>query len=153
MFAELLHKDLVVGNITSTTKAEALAEMLAPLEAVHPEIDRKRAHRILLEREGLGTTGIGDGIAIPHGKLAGLESIVVVAGRSPSGVPFDALDHKPCHIFIMVLAPEDAAGAHLRVLSQISRLLKDQTFRDTFLAASDSSELYGVLHSAARSLG
>ena len=108
-------------------------------------MDTDQAVRVLLDREKLGTTGIGDGIAIPHGKLEDIEKVIVIVGRSKSGIEFEALDHKPCSIFFLVLAPESVAGMHLRVLAQISRILKDETFRKEFLDAADSDALWKLL--------
>ncbi|GAB7022890.1 PTS sugar transporter subunit IIA [Salidesulfovibrio brasiliensis] len=142
---DYLEQDLVIPELASADKAGALGELVAPLGKRFPEIDTDAAYRVLLEREGLGTTGIGDGIAIPHGKLDTLERIVVVAGRSIDGVNFDALDFKPCHIFFLVLAPEQVAGMHLRILAHISRILKDESFRKGFMEAASGDELWKLL--------
>ncbi len=142
---DYLVKDLVLPELTSDTKSEVLTELVAPLGATNPEMDTDLAVRVLLDREKLGTTGIGDGIAIPHGKLEGLEKIIVVVGRSKSGLDFDALDHKPCSIFFVVLAPEHIAGMHLRILAQISRVLKDPMFRQEFMAAEDRDAMWKLL--------
>lgn len=145
---DYLAPSAVFADLGATTKAEILAEMVASLAAAHPELDPETATRVLMERERLGTTGIGDGIAIPHGKLPGLQDIVLAIGRSSKGVPFDSLDNEPCRIFFLVLAPVDAAGQHLRLLAHISRLLKSQDFRSAFLAASDHDALWRLLADA-----
>lgn len=145
---DYLAPSAVLADLGATTKAEVLAEMVAPLAAVHPELDPETAGRVLMERERLGTTGIGDGIAIPHGKLSGLQDIVLAVGRSATGVSFDSLDNEPCRIFFLVLAPADAAGQHLRLLAHISRLLKSQDFRAALLAASDHDALWRLLADA-----
>lgn len=142
---DYLEKNLVIPELASADKAGALGELVAPLAERFPEIDTDTAYRVLLEREGLGTTGIGDGIAIPHGKLDTIDRIVVVAGRSREGVDFEALDFKPCHIFFLVLAPEQVAGMHLRILAHISRILKDESFRKAFLEAETGEELWTLL--------
>jgi PTS system nitrogen regulatory IIA component len=144
---EYLEKDLVLPNLASGNKPDVLNELLAPLGDKYSKVDTDQAVRVLLEREKLGTTGIGDGIAIPHGKLENLESVIVVVGRSDKGVDFDALDHKPCTIFFLVLAPEQMAGMHLRVLAHISRTLKDETFRKEFADADSQSALWELLKS------
>ncbi len=140
-----LGKDLVLPDLTSDSKSEVLNELIALLGEKYPEMDTDQAVRVLLDREKLGTTGIGDGIAIPHGKLEGLEKVIVLVGRSKTGIDFDALDHKPCSIFFLVLAPEHVAGMHLRVLAQISRVLKDETFRKEFMDAADLDGLWQLL--------
>jgi PTS system nitrogen regulatory IIA component len=140
---EYLEPEYVLADVQAKTKKEVLREMLGPLQDM-PGVDPDKALDILLEREKLGTTGIGDGIAIPHGKLDGLGRIVLTVGRSAEGVDFQALDHRPCHIFFMVLAPEQAAGMHLRILAHISRLLKNEGFRDRLLEA-DADSLYKLI--------
>ena len=140
-----LDKDLVAPELSARTKSEVLAELVEVLSRKVPNLDPKTAHRILLEREGLGTTGIGYGVAIPHGKMASLKQIVLAVGRSEEGVEFDSLDFKPCFIFFLVLAPERAAGTHLRILANISRLLKDEDFRASFMDANGHDELWRLL--------
>ncbi len=142
---EYLDKDLVLADLHARTKSEVLAELIAPVASKIGSFDRDKALRVLLERENLGTTGIGEGIAIPHGKLDSVDRIILVVGRSTQGVDFDALDFKPCHIVFLVLAPEQVAGMHLRVLAHISRLLKDDVFRREFLQAEDQEALWKLL--------
>lgn len=146
---DYLQPDFVIGALASESKSEVLAELVAPIKAHWPGFDAKRALQVLLDRENLGTTGIGDGVAIPHGKMETLERIVIVVGRSSSGVSFDALDFKPCRIFFLVLAPEHVAGLHLRILAHISRLLSDESFRRAFLTAENDAALWQVLTAAA----
>lgn len=145
---DYLEKELIIPALASASKAEALAELISPLASITPSLDAENAVSVLLEREKLGTTGIGDGIAIPHGKLESLDKIRVIVGRSANGVEFEALDFKPCHIFFLVLAPEQVAGLHLRLLAQISRLLKDEHFRTAFLQAEDEEALWKLLKNA-----
>jgi len=145
---DYLADDLVLTELTSTDKEDVLAELVAPVASKLDGFDPRQAVRVLLEREDLGTTGIGDGVAIPHGKLEGLSGIILVVGRSLRGVDFEALDGRPCGIFFMVLAPEQAAGMHLRILAHISRLLKDEGFRSSFLKADDLTGLHKLLKNA-----
>jgi len=147
--SEYLRKDFIVANLAARDKPAALAELVAPVAAAFPEVDRALAQRVLMDREALGSTGIGDGVAIPHGKMELLQEIVIVVGRSEAGLDFEALDHKPCHIFFLVLAPERVAGMHLRILAQISRLLSSEAFREAFLAADTRERLWDVLQSHA----
>ncbi|MGE4555435.1 MAG: PTS sugar transporter subunit IIA [Desulfovibrionaceae bacterium] len=143
--AEYLEQDLIAPDLKAANKSEALTELIELVKLKHPELDSEEAFRVLMEREQLGTTGIGDGVAIPHGKLKSLERIVVVCGRSLSGVEFEALDHSPCAIFFLVLAPEQSAGLHLRLLALISRLLKNPEFRESFAEAEDRDGLWRLL--------
>lgn len=142
---DYLEKDLVLPDLTSETKSEVLEELVASLGEKYPEMDTDLAVRVLLDREKLGTTGIGDGIAIPHGKLEDLDKVIVIVGRSLSGVEFEALDHNPCFIFFLVLAPEQIAGMHLRILAQISRVLKDENFRNQFIDADGLDGLWKLM--------
>jgi len=145
---DFLKKDFVFPELTARTKSAALKELVRGLGEKMPDIDTDAALGVLVERENLGTTGIGDGVAIPHGKMESLNNIVLAVGRSKEGVEFDALDFKPCTIFFLVLAPEQVAGMHLRILAHISRLLKDEEFRKAFMGASDRDELWALLHRA-----
>jgi nitrogen PTS system EIIA component len=145
---DFLNKDLLLPELQARNKTEVLAELVAVLAQKVPSLDAEAAFRVLKDRESLGSTGIGEGVAIPHGKLEGLERIVLVVGRSSEGVDFDALDRKPCHIFFMVLAPEQVAGMHLRILASITRLLKDEAFRHAFLTAQDRELFWDALSSA-----
>ncbi|GAB6176637.1 PTS sugar transporter subunit IIA [Desulfobaculum senezii] len=145
---DFVDSDLIFPELSARTKSSVLAELVAGAAQHVQGIDPEQAKDVLLERESLGTTGIGDGIAIPHGKLEGLDDIVVVAARSREGVDFDALDFKPCHIFFLVLAPEKVAGMHLRILAHISRTLKDEKFRTAFLEAGDKDELVRLIKGA-----
>lgn len=140
-----LAKDLVIHELQASDKSEVLKEMVSTLKDAGLEVDVENALKVLNDREKLGTTGIGDGIAIPHGKLECLEEIVVVVGRSSEGVDFESLDMQPCKIFFMVLAPEQGAGADLKVLAQISRQLKDEAFRQAFIETDDKQELLKLL--------
>ncbi|MFU2208290.1 MAG: PTS sugar transporter subunit IIA [Desulfovibrio sp.] len=146
---DYLQPDFVIGELVSESKPDVLAELIAPMKARWPDFDDARARQVLLDRENLGTTGIGDGVAIPHGKMENLEQIVIVVGRSLKGVNFDALDFKPCRIFFLVLAPEHVAGLHLRILAHISRLLSDESFRHAFMSAENDAALWQVLTAAA----
>ncbi|MCF8105422.1 MAG: PTS sugar transporter subunit IIA [Desulfohalobiaceae bacterium] len=145
--SDYLDPDLFIYDLKGRDKSGVLLEMLSHLREKFSDLDPEKAHEILLERENLGSTGIGDGVAIPHGKMEELKNIVVIVGRSEQGVDFAALDTKPCHIFFLVLAPEDVAGQHLRILAQISRLLKDPGFRRDFIEAEDPRAFRELLKS------
>src|SRR4029453_15427940 len=105
-------------------------------------IDAGRLVEVLWERERLGSTAIGDGIAIPHGKLPGLKGVIGPFGRAVAGVDFDSLDGSPTHLFFLLVAPEDSVGQHLKALARVSRLLKDRAFRDKLIAAPDRAAIF-----------
>lgn len=143
--AEYLDKDLIISDLSARTKAEVLAELVSPLAAKYPHLDAGQMVQVLLDREKLGTTGIGDGVAIPHGKMDSLDRIYIIVGRSHDGVDFGSLDHRPVRIFFVVLAPSTVVGMHLKLLASMSRLLKDETFRQTFASSPGAVGLWAVL--------
>ncbi len=111
----------------------------------HPEIEKQEILHILLEREELGSTGIGDGIAIPHGKSPNITQIISGFGLSKTGIEFDSLDGKPAYLFFLLVAPENSVGIHLKMLARISRLLKNTDFRNKLLHANSQSEIYQII--------
>ncbi len=135
----------VVDDLRAATKEGVLREMSEVAAASVPSLSVQSLTSILLDRESLGSTGIGDGVAIPHGKVPGLTRLVAVFGRSRAGVQFHSLDGKPAHLFFLVMAPEQSAGMHLKALARISRLLKDARFRRSLLDARDADDLRRIL--------
>jgi len=142
---DILTEDMVVPALRGRTKGDIINELAGVVVAGHPEIDRARLVQALEDRERLNSTALGEGVAIPHGKLPGLHRVVAAFGRSPGGVDFQSLDGKPTHLFFLLVAPEDSAGAHLKALARISRLLKDATFRTRLLEAPDAPALWNVI--------
>ena len=126
---DVLREACVLVDLKGGAKEQVLKELVQALKAEGLVEDEEGAVRVILEREALGSTGIGDGVAIPHGKLKGLSSMLCAFGRSVQGVPFDAVDRQPVHIFFLLLAPEETTGLHLKMLSRISRILRDAPFR------------------------
>lgn len=139
---DILREPLVIPELTGGTKEAVVRELAAHMAAAHPEIDARRLEEVLWEREKLGSTAIGDGIAIPHGKLPGTKSVLGAFGRHLQGVDFQSLDGNPSKLFFLLVAPEDSVGLHLKALARVSRLLKDPAFRSRLLTAADRSELY-----------
>jgi nitrogen PTS system EIIA component len=142
---QILKVECLCDNLQAKTKTEALAELSAMIIKTYPRLDQSRILDILQQREKLGSTGIGEGVAIPHGKAGELEDVVVAFGRSKTGVQFDALDGKPVHIFFLLLAPEDCAGQHLKALARISKMLKAGNFRKKLMEAKNKSDLYKMI--------
>jgi PTS system nitrogen regulatory IIA component len=139
---DMFKKEYIIKELTARSKRAALAELSEIFTQDHSGIHGEAMVAVLLEREKLGSTGIGDGIAIPHGKLKGLDSLVISFGRSREGIDFDAIDGKPVHIFFLLMAPESSTGQHLKALAKISRMLKDQEFRSDLLSAKSAEEIY-----------
>lgn len=142
---EILKKGFILEELKAKSKREVLVELAGAFAKGKLEFDSDAMLHVLLEREKLGSTGIGDGIAIPHGKLAGLEEMMVAFGRSREGVDFEAMDGKPVHLFFLLMAPENSVGQHLKALAKISRMIKDEAFRKKLLAAKECDELFQVL--------
>ena len=142
---DILSSDLVVADLKGTTKPDILNELAKALAAKYKEIKLTDLTAVLAERERLGSTAIGDGIAIPHGKLRGVAKIIGAFGRHAAGVDFDSLDGEPSQIFFVLVAPEDSASLHLKALARVSRLLKESSFRSRLLAAKDGDELYSLI--------
>ena len=141
----LSDESLIAPSLTGTTKTATLRELAEHLARQHPEINPDRLVEVLWERERLGSTAIGDGIAIPHGKLPGLSNVIGAFGRHIGGVDFDSLDGSPTHLFFLLVAPEDSVGQHLKALARVSRLLKDRAFREKLIGAADRAELFRLI--------
>ncbi|WP_347710803.1 PTS sugar transporter subunit IIA [Geotalea sp. SG265] len=135
----------IIPDLVSGTKEEALAELAARVALRQPEISLADLLKILLERERLGSTGIGDGVAIPHGKVKNAKELMLVFGRSLPGVDFNSLDGRPAQLFFLLVAPDQAVGEHLKMLARISRILKDPTTRRKLLDAPDAAAVYNVI--------
>jgi len=142
---QMLKIEFLNENLLSNTKQEVLAELINPLIASGLKIDRVRAIDILQQREKLGSTGIGDGVAIPHGKVSDLNEMVVAFGRSHQGIAFDAIDGKPVQLFFLLLAPEHSTGQHLKALAKISKMLKTPNFRKKLIDAKTKTDLYQAI--------
>jgi PTS system nitrogen regulatory IIA component len=142
---DFLAEETVIPALQGRTKDDVIEELAEVVSKQHPEIDHWRLVGALQDRERLNSTALGEGVAIPHGRLAGVKRVVGAFGRSPQGVDFNSLDGKPTHLFFLLVAPEDSAGAHLKALARISRLLKDEAFRNRLMQAEDAASLYRVI--------
>jgi nitrogen PTS system EIIA component len=142
---EITTPEMVIPQLHGRTKPDVLSELARGLCKAHPEVMFDRLLAVLHERERLGSTAIGDGIAIPHGKLRGISQILGIFGRSTGGLDFDSLDGNPTYLFFLLVAPEDSASLHLKALARVSRLFKDSSFRQRLLDAADAAELYRLL--------
>ncbi len=143
--SELLNPLAIVADLKATGKDAALSELTDALLLVAPSLRRDDVLQVLQERERLGSTGIGDGVAIPHGKLKGMPELMLAFGRSSSGVDFESMDGQPAHLFFLLLAPEESVGVHLKALARISKLLKDAEVRQQMLDATDSGQIYKLI--------
>ena len=140
--------ELIVPQLAAHEKSAVIRELADHL-AAHvsgaQKIDREVLAKVLLERERLASTAIGEGVAIPHGKLDAVGKLVACVGRAPSGIDFDSMDGRPTHLFFVLVAPENSTGVHLKALARISRLFKDPEFRTRLMKAKDAPEIYKVI--------
>jgi nitrogen PTS system EIIA component len=140
-----LTSDRIIPELLSCDKEGVLGELAAAVEKADPRLSRESVLAALRERENLGSTGIGDGIAIPHARFSDAADIVLIFARSRHGVPFDSLDGREVHFFFLLIAPEEAAERHLKMLARISRLLSDPSLRRRISRAAGSGEMIDIL--------
>ena len=140
-----LAEDRVISELQGTDKLSGLRELSRLLAKACRVASAEDIAQILLDREKMTSTGIGEGIAIPHGRVKGLKDFILCFGRSTKGIDFDSSDHKPAHLFFSVLAPENSAAANLHLLSRIVTLLKDHSFKKRLLEARSPKELFQII--------
>ena len=142
---DILVKDAVILDLASSTKDDVLAEMARALAKAEPSLNEERLFQVLMEREGLQSTGIGEGVAIPHGKMSGLDQQVASFARSVGGVDFASIDGQPTQLFFLLVVPEHSRGQHLKALARISRFCRDATFRSKLTAAESLDEAFRII--------
>jgi PTS system nitrogen regulatory IIA component len=147
---ELLTPDSVIPRLRATSKKQALQE-LSKRAAEVSGLSERQIFDVLLERERLGTTGVGNGIAIPHGKLPGLGRLYGLFARLEHPVDFDSIDEQPVDLIFLLLAPEAAGADHLKALARVSRLLRDRTICEKLRGADNPDALYALLTERAAS--
>ncbi len=143
--SELTDEDYILPELKAKDKKEVLEELVDALVRREPSIDKKALVRVLLERERLGSTGIGDGVAIPHGKFHGITHPIISFGRSRTGLDFDSMDGEPAFLFFLLVAPENSASIHLKALAKIAKILKNSAFRKILMEATSKKELYRTI--------
>lgn len=132
-----LQKKCIVLELKSTSKDAVLRELAEAVHTQCPTIDLENLQQVLKQREEIGSTGVGNGVAIPHGKIKQLEQILLCFGRSKVGIGFDAIDNRPVQLFVMILSPEKMAEEYLKTLAEVSRLLKKSENRNRLLHATE----------------
>lgn len=143
--ADFIREELILPEIRSTKKADVIRELASHLAAHETDVGTDELIRVLNERERLGSTAIGEAIAIPHGKLDAVHRLVGCFGRSRKGIDFASEDGQPTHFFFVLVAPSNSTGEHLKALARISRLFKNPDVRGRLMAAATAHELYGVI--------
>ncbi len=141
---DVLHKEAILSSLKSFDKKGVIEELVTPVARISG-VNHEHLVRVLMERERLGSTGIGEGIGIPHGKLKDLESLILGFGLSRKGVDFESMDGLPTHIFFLLITPDNSTGIHLKLLARISKILKSEAFREKLLNAANSDEIYSII--------
>lgn len=141
---EVLQKEAILEDLKSKDKKGIIEELVAPVAKV-ANVSEEGLVRVLLDRERLGSTGIGGGVGIPHGKLKNLENIVLGFGLSRKGVDFESMDGKPTHVFFLLVTPENSTGLHLKMLARISRLLKNESFKERLINAAGQDDIFNII--------
>ncbi|MGH9819098.1 MAG: PTS sugar transporter subunit IIA [Pyrinomonadaceae bacterium] len=142
---DFLSPERIIPVLGAKEKNAVLKEMAEHLAAADQMLDDESVLRVLLEREKISTTAIGEGVAIPHGKLPSVQRVSGLFARSQEGVDFASLDGEPTYLFFVLIAPQDAAADHLKALARISRLLKDPALRSRLIASKTTHELYDII--------
>lgn len=144
---DFLNSKAISADLQATDKKGIIKELLDLLTRageINPK-DKENILDVIMEREALGSTGIGLGIGIPHGKSEHVKNLTASFGISLKGIDFDSLDGEPAHIFFLLLAPQDTAGPHLKALARISRLLKEKYFRDALKKSTDPKDIIRII--------
>jgi PTS system nitrogen regulatory IIA component len=144
---DFLVPNAIEPDMKSTTKTDAIKELVDLLKKAGTIVAEDSVANAVLEREELGTTGIGEGIAVPHGKSDAVDELVAALGRSRNGIDFESIDGQPVHLLFLLVAPTTSAGPHLMALARISRLLKNRDFRQGLMDAADKSEILKICES------
>ena len=142
---DYLNEEWVIPELQGTDKPSILKELSSVLVKACQVSSVEELFQVLLDREKLGSTGIGEGIAIPHGRLKKLKRFYISFGRSLKGVDFDSIDRKPSQLFFLVMAPENSAVDNLKLLSRIVTLLKEPSFKKRLMEAQSQKELFQII--------
>jgi len=143
-----IRHECIIFPLEGASKTEVIRALARKVSTCVADLPEEEIFRVIEEREALGTTAIGGGIAIPHAKIVGLDELLVVAGISPEGVPFNSLDGKPVYVIFLLLAPEEATTSYLGLLAKIARLLKDRELIKRLSGARDPMEIFQMIQAA-----
>jgi PTS system nitrogen regulatory IIA component len=148
LLTDILTEQRVTTKLVASGKDDALSALAELFSADDPNLTAASVHEVLRERERLASTGVGSGVAIPHGRIGSIEQLRAALAISPEGIPFDAIDGAPVRIIVGVLAPQHHTGDHLRVLARVSRLLRSAHVREALLAAPDAAAAFEIIAKA-----
>jgi PTS system nitrogen regulatory IIA component len=141
---DMLHPGAIIPDLKAQDKKGILEELATAISGVTRQTP-KELLKVLMDREQLGSTGIGEGIGIPHGKIKGLTSMVIGFGLSKRGVDFDSIDGRPTHMFFTLITPDQSTGLHLKLLARISRILKNDGFKSRLMRSVSAEEIYTII--------
>jgi len=143
--SDFMHKELMLIDLLSDTKEDIIKELICPIIKTGFTDSEEPLYKAILDREALGSTAIGKGVAIPHAETTSVKEKIIVFGRSKKGIDFNAIDGKPVHLFFMIISPHREISPHLKILARIFRFLKDKTFRDALMNAKSSEDIMELI--------
>lgn len=143
---DILDKDLIIEDLQAVDKAGVIKEFASFLAEKGRILDRDDIVRVVMEREAQGSTGIGDGIAIPHAKSRSVNETIVAFGRSVRGVDFQSIDGRPAHLIFLLVSPEDSPGDHLKTLARISRIMRNPVLREELKRSGTRQDIEKLIH-------
>ena len=143
--SEIIEEENIIPDLKAKDKNGVLEELAEVISSREPSVNKRDIVRVLVERERLGSTGIGDGVAIPHGKLNGIKHPLISFGRSNKGLDFDSMDGQTAYLFFLLVAPENSSSVHLQVLAKIAKILKNGTFRKKLMESRTREEIYQTI--------
>jgi PTS system nitrogen regulatory IIA component len=146
--SELLNTSLVTSELQARSRDEAIRELAGVLAKESGQLQQEEIVRVVLEREALASTGIGEGIAIPHGSLSTINGLLGAMGRSTPGIDFQSVDSRPAHLIFLLVVPRSQPGVHLKTLANITKVLKNDGYREQLLQAPDAKAIMDALRAA-----
>ena len=149
---DILSAESTIVDLKGESKEDIIAELVNSLPVGDAITDRDQVLQAVLDREKIMSTGIGDGIAIPHGKSAAVTELVAAMGTQRRGVDFDALDGEPAFVFFLLVSPANVSGPHIKALARISRLLKNDEFKKKLIEADSAEEIIATIEAAERDI-
>ncbi len=135
----------IIPALHASNKEDAFEQICSFISRMHPNVSSATLKMTLLAREHLGSTGIGDGVAIPHGKLPGISELLICMARCPQGIEFNAIDGKEVRLMFVLVAPAGATGMHLKALARMARMIRNPNFRSALMSAQSQAELYNII--------
>jgi PTS system nitrogen regulatory IIA component len=143
--SEIIEEENIIPDLKAKDKNGVLEELAEVVSSRDPSINKRDLVKVLIERERLGSTGIGDGVAIPHGKMNGIKHPLISFGRSNKGLDFDSMDGQTAYLFFLLVAPENSSSVHLQVLAKIAKILKNSAIRKNLMEARTKEEIYQTI--------